>query len=49
MNTIKAIDKYTFKVLTMVDMIDLDNDTNIIDYRIKKEEFCTRIKLPIDD
>lgn len=43
-NTIKAIDKDTFKSITTIDIKEIDNDTNIIDLRTKLEGFCTRIK-----
>jgi hypothetical protein len=43
-NTIKAIDKDTFKYITTIDIKNIDNDTNIINLRTKLEGICTRIK-----
>lgn len=43
-NTVKAIDKDTFKSITTIDIKKINIDTNIIDLRTKIEITCTRIK-----
>lgn len=43
-NTMKAIDNNTFKNIAIIEIKDINNDTNIIDLRTKIETTCTRIK-----